>query len=78
MQVDTMTVLREYNNPTEAEMAKNILDNEGMWCMINNEYMSTIYPTGVMPAQLIVREEDLKRAMELISVTIFEEDEEEL
>ncbi|MFR9569862.1 MAG: DUF2007 domain-containing protein [Rikenellaceae bacterium] len=73
-----MTVLREYNNPTEAEMAKNILDNEGMWCMINNEYMSTIYPTGVMPAQLIVREEDLKRAMELISVTIFEEDEEEL
>lgn len=77
MQIDTMIVLREYSNPTEAEMAKTLLDNVGMWSMINNEYMSTIYPTGVMPAQLIVREEDRERALELITITLLDEDEED-
>ncbi len=72
-----MIVLREYSNPTEAEMAKTLLDNVGMWSMINNEYMSTIYPTGVMPAQLIVREEDRERALELITITLLDEDEED-
>ncbi len=62
MKIDKMVVLTEYDSVLEAEMAKSLLDNIGIWSMINNEYMSTIYPTGVMPAQLIVMEEDLARA----------------
>ncbi|MFR9602987.1 MAG: DUF2007 domain-containing protein [Rikenellaceae bacterium] len=68
MHVDTMVVLKEYDALTDAEMAKTLLDNVGMWCMVNNEYMSTIYPTGIAPAQLITRQEDAQRALEIISV----------
>ncbi len=66
MQVDTMVVLKEYDVLSKAEMAKMLLDNEGMWCMVNNEYMSTIYPTGIAPAQLITRQEDAERALEIL------------
>ncbi|MFI3293277.1 MAG: DUF2007 domain-containing protein [Rikenellaceae bacterium] len=75
MQVDTMVVLKEYDILSNAEMAKALLDDAGMWCMVNNEYMSTIYPTGIAPAQLITRQEDAPRALEIISALIFEEDE---
>ena len=34
--------------------------------MIRNEYMSALYPVGVMPAQLVVRAEDKKRALEVL------------
>lgn len=61
-----MVVLKEYNNLTEAEMAKSLLDNEGMWSMIHSEYMATILPTGGMPARLIVRDEDKARAITII------------
>lgn len=61
-----MVVLKEYTTITAAEMAKSVLDAVGIWSMINNEYMSTIYPTGVMPAQLIVRGEDKGRAEKLL------------
>ncbi len=66
MQVDTMVVLKEYDVLSKAEMAKMLLDNEGMWCMVNNEYMSTIYPTGIAPAQLITRQEDAERALDIL------------
>ncbi len=61
-----MVVLKEYDSLLEAEMAKSILDDCGVWSMINNEYMSTIYPTGIMPAQLIVMDDDLERAKRYI------------
>ncbi|MFI3247876.1 MAG: DUF2007 domain-containing protein [Rikenellaceae bacterium] len=62
MKIDTMVVLTEYDTVTQAEMVKSILDEMGIWSMINNEYMSTIYPTGIMPAQIIVMQDDLVRA----------------
>ncbi len=66
MQVDTMVVLKEYDVLSDAEMAKALLDNEGMWSMVNNEYMSTIYPKGLAPTQLITRQEDADRALEIL------------
>ena len=54
-----MVVLAEYNTITEAEISKSMLDSAGIWSTIRNEYMSTIYPIGTMPAQLVVRESDL-------------------
>ena len=66
MQDDTLVVLAEYNTITEAEITKSMLDSAGIWSMIRNEYMSAIYPIGTMPAQLVVKEEDAKRAAELL------------
>ena len=66
MQDDTLVVLAEYNTITEAEIAKSMLDSAGIWSTIHNEYMSSIYPIGTMPAQLVVKEEDAKRAAELL------------
>ena len=66
MQDDTLVVLAEYNTITEAEIAMSMLDSAGIWATIRNEYMSAIYPIGTMPAQLVVKEEDAKRAAELL------------
>ncbi len=67
MKDDTMVVLRECNSVTEAEIIKSILDSAGIWSMINNENMSAIYPTGIIPAQIVVREGDAQKAEALLS-----------
>ncbi len=72
MKLDSMVVLTEYDSITQAEIAKTILDGDGIWSMINNEYMSTIYPTGIMPAQLIVMEQDVARARKLLTDAMVE------
>lgn len=66
MQDETMVVLAEYNTITEAEIAKSMLDSAGIWSTIRNEYMSAIYPIGTMPAQLVVRAEELEKAKTLL------------
>ena len=66
MQDDTLVVLAEYNTVTEAEIAKSILDSAGIWSTIRNEYMSAIYPIGTMPAQVVVRADELEKARTLL------------
>ncbi|WP_417016517.1 putative signal transducing protein [Alistipes sp.] len=66
MQDDSLVVLAEYNTVTEAEIAKSMLDSAGIWSTIRNEYMSAIYPIGTMPAQVVVRSEDLEKARMLL------------
>ena len=66
MKDETMVVFAEYNSITEAEIAKSMLDSAGIWSMIRNEYMSTIYPIGTMPAQVVVREEDYEKARAML------------
>jgi len=63
---DAMVVLAEYNTITEAEISKLMLDSAGIWSTIRNEFMSAIYPIGTMPAQLVVRREDLDRAQQML------------
>ncbi len=66
MQDETMVVLAEYNTPTEAEIAKSMLDSAGIWSTIRNEYMASIYPLGTMPAQVVVRSEDYEKAQTML------------
>ena len=66
MKDEKLVVLREWNSITRAETAKSLLESEGIFATIRNEYMSAIYPIGTMPAQLVVKEEDAKRAAELL------------
>ena len=66
MQDDTLVVLAEYNTVTEAEIDKSMLDSAGIWSTIRNEYMSAIYPIGTMPAQVVVRADELEKARTLL------------
>ncbi len=66
MQDDSLVVLAEYNTVTEAEIAKSMLDCAGIWSTIRNEYMSAIYPIGTMPAQVVVRADELEKARTLL------------
>ena len=66
MQDDSLVVLAEYNTVTEAEIAKSMLDSAGIWSTIRNEYMSAIYPIGTMPAQIVVRADELEKARTLL------------
>ena len=66
MRENNFVVIREYDSVNDAEWNKSILEGEGVWATIQNEMMSTIYPIGAMPAQLVVRQEDKKRAEEIL------------
>lgn len=67
MDEKNLVVLREYDSVNDAEWDRSILEGEGIYAMIRNEIMSAIYPTGVVPAQLIVRSEDKAKAEEILS-----------
>ena len=62
-----LIVLREYDSINDAEWDKSLLDGAGIYAMIRNELMSSVYPTGVMPAQLVVRAEDRAHAEEVLN-----------
>ena len=66
MKDEKLVVLREWNSVTEAEMAKSILDGAGIFSTIRNEYMSALYPIGTMPAQVVVRPEDVEKARAML------------
>ena len=68
MKEENLVVIRVYDSVNEAEWDKSLLESAGVWATIQNELMSAIYPTGVMPAQLIIRSKDKTRAEEILSV----------
>ncbi len=60
-------VIAEYNSIMEAEISKSMLESAGIESTIRNEFMSTTIPTGIAPAQLVVREEDEENARKLLN-----------
>lgn len=66
MNEGNLIVIRVYDSVNEAEWDRSLLESEGVWAMIRNEIMSALYPTGVMPAQLVVRSEDKARVKEIL------------
>ena len=67
MEEKGLIVLREYDSVNDAEWEKSLLDGAGIYSMIRNELMSAVYPTGVMPAQLVIRSKDKAKAEEILS-----------
>ena len=63
---EELVVIREYDSITRAETAKSLLESEGIFATIRNEYMSAIYPVGTMPAQVVVRADELEKARTLL------------
>ena len=64
---ETLVVLQEFDSPTMAYIAKSILDCADVFCVLHDEYVSTIYPTGSFPVKLMVRAEDLECAERLLT-----------
>ncbi len=63
---DTLVVLQTYDNSTQAEIARSILECAGIFCALHGEYMSTIYTIGAFPVRLMVRTEDFDEAQSLL------------
>lgn len=63
---DTLVVLQTYDNSTQAEIARSILECAGIFCALHGEYMSTIYTIGAFPVRLMVRAEDFDEAQSLL------------
>jgi hypothetical protein len=62
----TLVVIEVYDNPMRAEIAKSILESAGIFCTLNDEYMSTIYSVGAFPMRLMVRSDDVENALQLL------------
>ena len=61
-----LVALQAFDNPTQAEIAKSILDCAGIFCVLHGEYLSSIYAIGAFPTRLMVRCEDIDEAWRLL------------
>jgi hypothetical protein len=63
---DNLVVLKTFDNTTQAEIAKSILDSAGIFCVLHGEYMSAIYTTPLFAVRLMVKAEDAEDAIAVI------------
>ena len=63
---ETLVVLKMFDNTTQAEIAKSILDSAGIFCVLHGEYMSAIYTTSLFAVRLMVKAEDVEDAIAVI------------
>lgn len=66
MSDENLIVIREYDSVNDAEWDRTLLEGAGIYAMIRNEIMSAVYPVGFAPAQLVIRNEDMVRAEEIL------------
>ncbi len=66
MNDENLIVIREYDSVNDAEWDRSLLEGAGIYAMIRNEIMSAVYPVGFAPAQLVIRNEDMMRAEEIL------------
>lgn len=65
---DELVTLAEYPHDWQAHIAKGILDEAGIPCIISNEYFGGIYPIGfnsIGSITVTVRRRDLEEALRL-------------
>lgn len=64
--------LTSYNNVIEANMIKDLLENEGIICFLTNENFTTLLPgfTGMWGSgiHIMIHEENKERALEIIGI----------
>ena len=63
---ETLVVLKTFDNTTQAEIAKSILDSAGIFCVLHGEYMAAIYTTSLFAVRLMVKAEDVDDALAVI------------
>lgn len=65
---DTLVVLQTYDNSAQAEIVKSVLESAGIFCTLHGDILSSIYPIGMFPTRLMVRECDKEEAEKLLSI----------
>ena len=63
-----LVVIQSYDNVVQAEIAKSILDSAGIFCVLQGEYMSSIYTPIAFPTRLMIREEDMAEAEAVLGI----------
>ena len=66
MDSQNLVTLLRFDHNEQIAVARSILDNAGIESFVRNEYMSSILPIEDIAAELMVREEDATRAMQLL------------
>ena len=69
---EKLVTVHTYANNVEASIARDILENAGIACMLTNETFSSIYPIGnsiLGEIQLLVFEKDKESALKLLDNT---------
>lgn len=61
-----LVTLFRFDRNEQIAIARSILDNAGIESFVRNEYMASILPIENMAAELMVREEDATRALQLL------------
>ena len=63
---ETLVVLKTFDNTTQAEIAKSILDSAGIFCVLHGAQMAAIYTTSLFAVRLMVKAEDVDDAIAVI------------
>ena len=66
MDSQNLVTLLRFDHNEQIAVAQSILDNAGIESFVRNEYMASILPIEDIAAELMVREEDATRAMQLL------------
>lgn len=66
MDSQNLVTLLRFDHNEQIAVARSILDNAGIESFERNEYMASILPIEDIDAELMVREEDATRAMQLL------------
>ncbi|MBQ5679446.1 MAG: DUF2007 domain-containing protein [Rikenellaceae bacterium] len=66
MDSQNLVTLLRFDHNEQIAVARSILDNAGIESFVRNEYMASILPIEDIDAELMVREEDATRAMQLL------------
>lgn len=66
MNSQNLVTLLRFDHNEQIAVARSILDNAGIESFVRNEYMASILPIEDIDAELMVREEDATRAMQLL------------
>ena len=65
MSTQLITVITTYF-PSELAVIRNLLDNEGIYNVLQDELLLQTYPPAVGGAKLQVREEDVERTVQIL------------
>lgn len=63
-----LVAVQSFDNVMKAEIAKSILESAGIFCVLQGEYMASIYTPIAFPTLLMIREEDIEAAETVLGI----------
>lgn len=74
--MDTLVTIAEFNELTRALFLKSLLESEGITCFLQDQYISQVYGTGIIPGgvKLQVSQNDVNKATEIMIAHGYEKD----